>query len=213
MITPAQADLFSRLMLDGATVRQATTVVQLATAIDAIELGWEGAWQRELRAPNGKWISPGAVSESGDVKIVARDVRVTPTLHKPTPPKPKPTGLLPPSTRTTPVTSPKDLNAAMAEMEDRFSKALVDITAANSRKLREQNATSLRLAELRRQADEQAKEHIKTKHKAVIQIGITVGALVLALVEGLIGAPGLTQVLSAMAPPVAQAITEWRKRL
>lgn len=213
MITPAQAELFNRLMLDGATVRQATAVVQLATAIDAIELGWLGAWEHELRAPNGKWISPGAVSESGEVKIVPKDVRVTPTLHKPTPKAPKPTGLLPPSKRKTPITSQKDLDAAMAEMEDRVSQALVDMTASTTRKLREQNASSIRLSELKQRAEEQARFHLKTKHKAYVEVGISVGALILAIVEGMIGAPGLTQVLSAMAPPVVQAIAEWRKRL
>jgi hypothetical protein len=212
VITKGQAVLFDRLMRDGATVIEATGVVKLATEL--------AAWEHELRGAHGKWAS-GGLGAGESVKVVPRSVPVTPSKSakaaaaaaaKPKLPFRTSTVPLRPG-RPTPQT-PDAITAQVTELIDaRVAKAVVDRTAETTRRLHGQAMSSMRLEDLKRRAEEQARLHHKTKHKAAVEIGITVGALVLAIVEGIIGLPGLTQVISAMAPPVAQAVVEWRKRL
>lgn len=213
MITPAQAVLFDRLMRDGATVTEATTVVKLATAI---ELAWGDAWKSELRGKGGRWLSPGDVSPSGTVKIVPTTTKVTPTASRPKAITAKAAGIPPIPGLNIPegkqVTG-ADLAAFRTEISNSVTKAFVDMTTASETRVQGKAEALFNYAQLKQRAVERGRLEKKSRTKAAIEIGISVGGLVLAVLEGIIGLPGLSQVVSAMAPPVAQAIMEWRKRL
>jgi hypothetical protein len=225
VITKDQAALFDRLMRDGATVIEATGVVKLATEL--------AAWEHELRDKGGRFAKGGGgggripgmdvhppgragyapMTEEG-IRLVPKSIPVTPSLSSQ---RARKTGRLPLGTPAAPLHPPRtddELTSRVAAMVDaRLADAMVKMTAESTSRIHAQAVSSMRLEDLKRRAEEEARLHHKTKHKAIVEIGITVGALVLAIVEGIVGLPGLTQVISAMAPPVAQAVVEWRKRL
>lgn len=220
MITPGEATLFDRLMRDGATVTEATEIIKLSRHIDAIELA---AWEHELRGKGGKWVSsPGGGGGGLPSMPPGESVRIVPRSVPLTRPRPRAaaqgarraaaTGLPPP---------PKGMNreqqqyveAAVAVVEGRVSKALQDMTAANNAKMHDQARAEARYLMLRVQRDAEEAKKSKAHHKFAVEAGITIGGLLLAVIEGLIGAPGITQIISAMSPPVIQAVAEWRKRL
>lgn len=211
MITPAQATLFDRLMRDGATVAEATLVVQLATHIEAIELA---AWEHELRGKGGKWAKGGGGGGGGLIKVESfKVVPSTVPVTRPRPPSRSRAPKLPAPDIPPEVLNDKAAFAALTQMRTEMQTALVDMTAASERRI--QGKAEAQAKYLLLQVQHAQEEHLQHKahRKFAVEAGITIGGLLLAVLEGLIGAPGITQIVSAMAPPVVQAITEWRKKL
>jgi len=173
-----------------------TEQVEPSTITSQVELamGAAAAWKHELRGPDGRWIGDNAAARAGLAGIHQaaahegdiRSIAEQAAIR---------------AAATNDVKTRKVLREENETRESRQDKQIKELMQAVRR-------ANHKIAELQ---EKQEKTKARTKTLAVITS--LIGGVILALVEGAIGVPGIAEVISAIGPGVIESLFEWKKRL